>query len=128
VLRRRRRKKPARKRQSQRRLTREQVEQLIAEYEAGDTMLMFAKRWRLHRTTVAEHLHRAKVSGPTARHPGRHAGMMQSGSTVTAGHANAWPIALTVTMKLCDRHSDVPASSCVRPGSADEDRPMKQWH
>jgi DNA-directed RNA polymerase specialized sigma24 family protein len=50
------------KRQSQRRLKPEQVYQLIAEYQAGDSMLQLAKRWGLHRTTVAEHLHRAGVA------------------------------------------------------------------
>ena len=46
-------------RQAQRRLTAEQVDQLVAEYQAGDDMTVLAARWRLHRTTVAEHLRRA---------------------------------------------------------------------
>jgi hypothetical protein len=50
-----------RKRQAQRRLTTEQVEQLAAEYQAGDSVQNLARNWRLHRTTVAEHLRRAGV-------------------------------------------------------------------
>jgi hypothetical protein len=46
----------------QRRLRPKQVEQLAAEYQAGDSMLHLAKRWQLHRTTVAEHLQRAGIS------------------------------------------------------------------
>jgi transposase-like protein len=53
-------KKPG-ERQTQRRLNPEQVDQLIAEYQTGDSMLQLAKRWGLHRTTVAEHLRRAGV-------------------------------------------------------------------
>jgi DNA-directed RNA polymerase specialized sigma24 family protein len=48
-------------RQVQRRLRPRQVEQLVAEYETGASIQALAKRWRLHRTTVAEHLHRADV-------------------------------------------------------------------
>jgi DNA-directed RNA polymerase specialized sigma24 family protein len=53
--------KAGRKQQVQRRLTSDQVVQLIGEYEAGNSMLMLAKSWRLHRTTVAEHLRRAGI-------------------------------------------------------------------
>jgi uncharacterized protein (DUF433 family) len=49
------------KRQVQRRLTPEQVEQLVARYRAGDNMQELARNWRLHRTTIAEHLRRAGV-------------------------------------------------------------------
>jgi predicted DNA-binding protein YlxM (UPF0122 family) len=59
VLRPRKRSKPGRRRQVQRRLTPEQAERLVAEYEAGDSMQRLAKRWNLHRTTVADHLRRA---------------------------------------------------------------------
>jgi DNA-directed RNA polymerase specialized sigma24 family protein len=50
-----------RERQPQRRLTPEQVEQLVQEYEAGDDMRALAGRWGLHRLTVAGHLRRAGV-------------------------------------------------------------------
>jgi len=59
LLRRRLRSSPVRKLQEQRRLTPRQVEKLIAEYHAGDSTLKLANSWRLHRTTVAEHLRRA---------------------------------------------------------------------
>jgi hypothetical protein len=59
LLRRRLRKKTVTNRQVQRRLKSEQVDQLVAEYQAGDSMLQLANRWRLHRTTAAEHLRRA---------------------------------------------------------------------
>ncbi len=49
-------------RQVQRRLTAEQVDQLLSEYRAGATMNDLAKRWRLHRTTVAAHLRQAGVA------------------------------------------------------------------
>jgi hypothetical protein len=48
-----------RQRQAQRRLTAEQVQQLIAEYEAGASMKELATRWDLHRTTVAAQLRQA---------------------------------------------------------------------
>lgn len=54
--------KTTRKRQVQRRLTPERAGRLVAEYQAGDSMQQLARRWRLHRTTVAEHLRRAGVS------------------------------------------------------------------
>ena len=44
---------PARQRQAQRRLTAEQAQRLVAEYEAGASMKELAARWCLHRTTVA---------------------------------------------------------------------------
>jgi len=53
--------------QMQRRLKPEQIKRLMAEYEAGDNMLHLAKRWRLHRTTVSDHLRRA---GVPVRHRG----------------------------------------------------------
>ncbi|PLS80658.1 hypothetical protein CYG49_04565 [Candidatus Saccharibacteria bacterium] len=53
---------PVKPRQPQRRLTAEQVEQLVREYEAGNDMTMLATRWGLHRTTVAGHLRRAGVT------------------------------------------------------------------
>jgi DNA-directed RNA polymerase specialized sigma24 family protein len=51
----------ARQRQRQRRLTVEQTQQLIAEYEAGAGIKELAARWDLHRTTVAARLRRAGV-------------------------------------------------------------------
>jgi DNA-directed RNA polymerase specialized sigma24 family protein len=48
-------------RQPQRRLTPEQVQMLVREYEAGDDMKVLATRWGLHRLTVAAHLRRAGV-------------------------------------------------------------------
>src|SRR4051794_38221271 len=53
--------KPARQRQAQRRLTVEQVEQLVADYQAGADMKQLASSWGLHRTTVAAQLRRAGV-------------------------------------------------------------------
>lgn len=50
-----------RERQVQRRLTPEQVDQLVAEYQASDDMTVLAARWGLHRTTVAGHLKRVGV-------------------------------------------------------------------
>lgn len=61
LLKRRTQTKHVRQRQAQRRLTPEQMAQLAAEYEAGDSMKALAARWQLHRTTVAEHLRRAGV-------------------------------------------------------------------
>ena len=48
-------------RQMHRRLSPEHRDQLIDEYRAGASMLALAKRWKIHRTTVAEHLRRAGV-------------------------------------------------------------------
>ena len=62
LLHRRPRAQPVRQRQIQRRLTPDQVEQLVAEYQAGDDMHELADRWGLHRTTVAGHLRRAGVA------------------------------------------------------------------
>ena len=53
--------KPSRLRQAQRRLTSEQVGQLVEEYRAGDSMKALAARWALHRSTVAGHLRHAGV-------------------------------------------------------------------
>jgi len=52
---------PSRLRQAQRRLTSEQVGQLVEEYRAGDSMKALAARWALHRSTVAGHLRHAGV-------------------------------------------------------------------
>lgn len=54
--------KAVRERQIQRRLTAEQVDQLLDEYRAGASMKDLANQWRLHRTTVAAHLRRAGVA------------------------------------------------------------------
>jgi DNA-binding CsgD family transcriptional regulator len=62
VLRRRTRSRTTLKRQVQRRLTPEQVEQLVIEYQSGKSMQELARSWHLHRTTVVEHLRRAGVS------------------------------------------------------------------
>ena len=62
LLHRRPRAQPVRQRQIQRRLPPDQVEQLVAEYQAGDDMHELADRWGLHRTTVAGHLRRAGVA------------------------------------------------------------------
>jgi len=61
VLRRRRLSRTTRKRQIQRRLTPEQVEQLLTKYRAGASMQQLVRKWRLHRTTVASHLRLAGV-------------------------------------------------------------------
>ncbi len=45
----------------QRRLTANQVVELVAEYQAGADMRELAVRWQVHRTTVAGHLRRAGV-------------------------------------------------------------------
>ena len=54
--------KAVRERQVQRRLTAEQVDQLLSEYRAGASMKDLADQWRLHRTTVAGHLRQAGVA------------------------------------------------------------------
>lgn len=48
-------------RSTQRRLTYDQVAQLVAEYQAGADMRELAVRWQVHGTTVAGHLRRAGV-------------------------------------------------------------------
>ncbi len=45
----------------QRRLTPDQVAELVAEYQAGADMKELAVRWQVHRTTVAGQLRRAAV-------------------------------------------------------------------
>ncbi len=62
LLKRRARVKSVRQRQVQRRLTAEQVEQLVCAYQAGASMKELAARWRLHRTTVASQLRLAGVA------------------------------------------------------------------
>lgn len=63
LLRRRpRRAKPGKQQQTQRRLSPQQVERLVAEYQAGADMKELAARWELHRTTVATHMRRAGVA------------------------------------------------------------------
>jgi transposase-like protein len=57
----------AKLRQTQRRLTPEQAQQLVAEYRGGDDMKALADRWGLHRTTVAGHL---RVAGVKLRRQG----------------------------------------------------------
>lgn len=52
---------PVQPRQAQRRLTPQQVERLVAEYEAGADMKALAARWTMHRATVAAQLRRAGV-------------------------------------------------------------------
>ncbi len=52
----------ARVRQVQHRLTSEQVEQLVHQYESGEDMKQLAVRWGLHRSTVAGHLKRVGVA------------------------------------------------------------------
>jgi hypothetical protein len=53
--------KPKPGRQVQRRLTPEQVEQLVTEYRAGSSVQELAAKWRLHRTTVSAQGRRAGV-------------------------------------------------------------------
>jgi len=71
----------ARKRQVQRRLDPEKAEQLVAEYQAGVSMLKLSRTWRLHRTTVAEHLRRACVR---VRHRGIPAEQLSQAMTLAA--------------------------------------------
>lgn len=52
---------PIRQRQVQRRLTAEQIEQLVTEYQAGASMKELATRWSMHRTSVAARLRQAGV-------------------------------------------------------------------
>jgi transposase-like protein len=52
---------PVRQRQTQRRLTAEQRQQLAAGYEAGANIKQLAAQWGLHRTTVAAQLREAGV-------------------------------------------------------------------
>lgn len=54
-------------RQVQRRLTPKEIEQLLTEYRAGDSMQELARKLRLHRTTVTEHLRRSSIA---VRHRG----------------------------------------------------------
>jgi DNA-directed RNA polymerase specialized sigma24 family protein len=61
LLRRRTRKQSPRRRQAQRRLTTKQAQRLTAEYENGASMKELAKRWSLHRTTVAAQLRQAGI-------------------------------------------------------------------
>jgi hypothetical protein len=56
-----------RKRQVQRRLTPKEIEQLLTEYRAGDSMQELTRKWRLLRTTVTEHLRRSSIA---VRHRG----------------------------------------------------------
>jgi DNA-directed RNA polymerase specialized sigma24 family protein len=48
-------------RQVQRRLTSDQVEHLVADYQAGASMKELTVKWQLHRTTVAAQLRRSGV-------------------------------------------------------------------
>ena len=47
--------------QPQRRLTELEAAELVADYMVGATMQQLAVSWKLHRTTVTEHLRRADV-------------------------------------------------------------------
>lgn len=47
---------------TQRRLTADQVAELVAEYQVGADMNELAARWDVHRTTVAGHLRNAGVA------------------------------------------------------------------
>ncbi len=95
--------KPQTQRKAQRRLTPEQVAQLVREYEAGDDIRALAARWGLHRTTVAAHLGRAGVgSGGKACQP---IGWTRpSGCTAKAGPCSGLLSAPAVTMRRCGRY------------------------
>jgi hypothetical protein len=60
-----------------------------------DSMQKLARRWHLHRTTMAAHLRRAGVA---ARHRGTRSRnwAKPNGSTVKSGHVSGWPNASTV--------------------------------
>lgn len=51
----------SRPRQQQRRLPADKVEQLVAEYRAGDAMTVLAQRFGVHPMTVTAHLKRAGI-------------------------------------------------------------------
>jgi DNA-binding transcriptional ArsR family regulator len=53
--------KPHTERRTVRRLRAEQVAALVVEYEAGATVYELAERFKVHRQTVSEHLHRQGV-------------------------------------------------------------------
>src|SRR5215207_6121855 len=48
----------------------DQVERLVVEYLAGNSLQKLATGWHLHRTTVAEHLRRAGVRSASAESRG----------------------------------------------------------
>ena len=52
--------------QQQRRLTPNETDQLIAQYVRGATVSQLARKWKIHRTTVMDHLKRHHV--PTKAH------------------------------------------------------------
>jgi hypothetical protein len=52
---------PSYKRESARRLSGREVAELAASYEAGATVYELALRFKIHRVTVAQHLHRLGV-------------------------------------------------------------------
>jgi DNA-directed RNA polymerase specialized sigma24 family protein len=56
-----RRRRPVRQRQPQRRLTADQAQQLVAEYDAGARVQDLADRWKIHRTTAVAQLRQAGV-------------------------------------------------------------------
>jgi hypothetical protein len=58
---------PPRILQTQRRLSAEQVDQLVAAYQAGKTVRELASQFDLHRTTVLAHLERQGVSRRASR-------------------------------------------------------------
>ena len=77
----------ARSRQEQRRLSSDQVGQLVAEYQAGDDMKFLAKRWGVHRQTVAAQLRQAGV-------PLRRQGLTAEQVIEAAGlYADGWTLA-----------------------------------
>jgi hypothetical protein len=102
----------------------DQVERLVTEYLAGNSVQKFANGWHLHRTTVAEHLHRAGV-------PVRHRCIPDErldgaiGSTAMGGHVAAL-LSTAVTTKQHVKHSDAQESRFARRGNADALRMSNQ--
>lgn len=96
LLRRRLRTQAVRQRQAQRRLTSEQVDQLVAQYQAGDDMAVLATRWGLHRTTVASHLRRAGVERRRQGVPSERA------DDVAQLYGEGWPLQRIAERYSCD--------------------------
>ncbi len=51
----------ARKVQRQRRLTKDEVEEVVKSYEDGSSMQQLAKIWSIHRTTISRHIRKSGV-------------------------------------------------------------------
>jgi hypothetical protein len=116
VLRRRLRSKTTRERQIQRRLTPEQIERLVAEHLAGNSVQKLANSWHLHQTTVTEHLRRAGVPVRQRSIPDDNSTKL-SASTPMGGHVAALLSTTAVTTKQHAKHSDAQELSFAGRGT-----------